>query len=120
MPDVGTQSCVAECCVGLQMEYEDLLPFSDFAVRVPQSMIYRLPFILEQMVVNQSNRVRPFIGQLYQPDGSGASEGTSAVFAKIDADCRLKVLKRIQLSFLKHMQAFDLHRIALVGVQAQL
>ena len=41
----------------LQMEYEDLLPFSDFTIRVPQSMIYRLPVIFEQMLENQRTKV---------------------------------------------------------------
>ena len=45
----------SRCC--LQMEYEDLLPFSDFTIRVPQSMIYRLPVIFEQMLENQRTKV---------------------------------------------------------------
>lgn len=39
------------------MEYEDLLPFSDFTIRVPQSMIYRLPVIFEQLLEKQRTKV---------------------------------------------------------------
>ena len=41
----------------LQMEYEDLLPYSDFALRLPQHMIYRLPVILEELLQAQRDKV---------------------------------------------------------------
>ncbi|KAK9817385.1 hypothetical protein WJX74_003985 [Apatococcus lobatus] len=48
----------------VQMEYEDVLPYSEFAVRLPQHATYRLPHILEQImdtpdkVENMQNMMR--------------------------------------------------------------
>ena len=41
----------------LQFEYEDILDYSQFAVRVSQHMIYALPSILEEMVAKQYEKV---------------------------------------------------------------
>ena len=41
-----------------QYEYEDILDYTRFGVRVPQHMIYALPSILEEMVEKQYERVR--------------------------------------------------------------
>lgn len=34
----------------LQMEYEDVLPYSEFAIRLPQHAIYRLPAVLQEVM----------------------------------------------------------------------
>ncbi len=34
----------------LQMEYEDVLPYSEFSVRLPQHAIYRLPQVLQDIM----------------------------------------------------------------------
>jgi len=36
----------------LQQEYEEVLPYHAFAVRVPQHAIYRLPQLLESLMKN--------------------------------------------------------------------
>ena len=41
----------------MQFEYEDILPYADFTVRVPQQFIYLLPEILEQLVADQPEKV---------------------------------------------------------------
>ena len=45
----------AECRL-VQVEFEDVLPYQDFAVRLPQHYVYKLPEILEQLQ-NQTGRV---------------------------------------------------------------
>lgn len=32
------------------MEYEDVLPYSEFAIRLPQHAIYRLPYVLQEIM----------------------------------------------------------------------
>ena len=42
----------------VKMPFEDVLPYQDFAVRLPQHFIHILPQILEGMLTEQSQRVR--------------------------------------------------------------
>jgi hypothetical protein len=39
---------------GSQMPYEDVLPYADFAVRLRQHALYRLPEVLETIVKNKN------------------------------------------------------------------
>lgn len=48
--------CVVGVCWMGQMEYEDVLPWTEFAVRLPQYMMYRLPEGLE-VVLTDAQRV---------------------------------------------------------------
>ena len=41
----------------IQVEYEEILPFQDFALRVPPHAMYRLPWLLEK-VLQEPGRVR--------------------------------------------------------------
>ncbi|KAK9817397.1 hypothetical protein WJX74_010418 [Apatococcus lobatus] len=34
----------------IQMEYEDVLPYSEFSIRLPQHAIYRLPYVLQEIM----------------------------------------------------------------------
>ena len=34
----------------VQMEFEDVLPYSEFAIRIPQHAIYRLPHLLHEIM----------------------------------------------------------------------
>ena len=42
---------------GVQMEFEDVLPFHDFSFRVPQHMIYMLPQLLHKLVEEEADQV---------------------------------------------------------------
>lgn len=56
--------------LSLQMEFEDILPYQDFAFRFPQHAIYRLPVVLNEILA-LPGRVRSFLtGQ--QTNGSSA------------------------------------------------
>lgn len=43
--------------VAAQVEFEEILPYEDFAVRIPQHYLYLLPAILE-MLMQQPGLVR--------------------------------------------------------------
>ena len=42
----------------MQFEYEDQLPFEDFALRLPQHMVYMLPQLLHELLDNERDKVR--------------------------------------------------------------
>ena len=39
---------------GISVIYEDVLPWKDFSIRLPQHMIYRLPTILDALLTSQA------------------------------------------------------------------
>lgn len=43
--------------IGWQVPYEDVLPYKDFALRLPQHAIHDLPRILEELLTKQPQRV---------------------------------------------------------------
>jgi hypothetical protein len=45
--------------VGPQMEYEDVLPWHEFAVRLPQYMMYRLPEGLDILINDEAMVLLP-------------------------------------------------------------
>lgn len=40
--------------LAVQVPFEDVLPYKDFALRLPQHMIYELPAILGDMLTNHA------------------------------------------------------------------
>ena len=47
-----------------QMEYEDVLPYSEFSVRLPQHAIYRLPYVLQE-IMDTPGKVRILLCMLW-------------------------------------------------------
>lgn len=41
------------CCLCLQMPYEDVLPYPEFAVHLREHALYRLPEVLEQIIATK-------------------------------------------------------------------
>ena len=48
---------MTSCPAWMQFEFEEVLPYSEFAIRVPQHMIYLLPEILEELVKDEAQKV---------------------------------------------------------------
>jgi hypothetical protein len=65
---VGTHGAtvLTRVLVCLQMPYEDVLPYKDFALRISQHAIYLLPSILE-FVMAEPGRVSPFPHKWWNP-----------------------------------------------------
>ena len=63
MPDTESDGLHIEHRTGiqhlslLQVEYEDMLPFHDFSLRLPQAMLYMLPEVLHQLVTDDYDKV---------------------------------------------------------------
>lgn len=66
------------CWLGLQFGYEDILPYTDFSIRLPQHYLPNLPVILDSFIHNNSAMVRITFSVVLAPKSSGSTSKSRA------------------------------------------